>query len=60
MTYKQIEAAREFRMWFGQVILPLGVSAIQLMSNPYARDSLDKKIVNIKDYANGKLKRKES
>ena len=37
MTHKQIDAARELRLWIGQVIVPIaGFSAIYL-SDPYRR-----------------------
>ncbi len=37
MTYKQIEATRELRLWIGQVIVPaIGVS-VALLSNPDVR-----------------------
>ena len=30
MTYKQIEASREMRLWIGQVIVPAAAAAIAI------------------------------
>ena len=32
MTYKQIEASREMRLWIGQVIVPAAVAAVAIAS----------------------------
>ena len=37
MTRKQIDGAREVRLWIGQVIVPAVVGGITIMSNPYSR-----------------------
>ena len=34
MTYKQIEAAHETRMWIGQIIIPSVMTGVALMQNP--------------------------
>lgn len=48
MTYKQIEASRELRLWIGQVIIPaIGVSAA-LLSNPEIRRRASEKLEDIK------------
>lgn len=48
MTYKQIEASREMRLWIGQVIVPTAAAAIAIASNPNTRDYINKKYNNVK------------
>ena len=48
MTYKQIEASREMRLWLGQVIVPAAAAAIAIASNPNTRDYIIKKYNNVK------------
>ena len=48
MTYKQIEASREMRLWIGQVIVPAAAAAIAIASNPNTRDYISKKYNNVK------------
>ena len=48
MTYKQIEASREMRLWIGQVIVPAAAAAIAIASNPQTRDYIGKKYNNVK------------
>lgn len=45
MTYKQIEASREIRLWIGQVIVPAITGSIILMQIPGVRESVS----NVKD-----------
>lgn len=48
MTYKQIEASRELRLWIGQIIIPaISVSAI-LLANPDIRRVAAEKIEEVK------------
>lgn len=48
MTYKQIEASRELRLWIGQVIVPtIGVS-LAVASRPEVRDYVSEKIEKVK------------
>lgn len=55
MTYKQIEASRELRLWIGQVIVPaIGVS-VALSANPEVRQAVNEKAKAIK----AKLSRKK-
>lgn len=50
MTYKQIEASREVRLWIGQVIVPaVGVAAV-VMSNPEARQAIKQKTNKMKRF----------
>lgn len=48
MTYKQIEASRELRLWIGQIIIPaISVSAI-LLANPDIRRVAAEKVEEVK------------
>ena len=48
MTYKQIEASRELRLWIGQVIVPaVSVTAV-VLANPDVRNAAKQKLDNIK------------
>lgn len=48
MTYKQIEASRELRLWIGQVIVPaISVSAV-LLANPDVRRAASEKVESVK------------
>lgn len=50
MTYKQIEASREVRLWIGQVIVPaVGVAAVAL-SNPEVRNAAKQKVNKAKRF----------
>lgn len=44
MTYKQIEASRELRLWIGQVIVP----AVALASIPEVRNTASRKLEELK------------
>lgn len=48
MTYKQIEASRELRLWIGQIVIPaVGVSAV-LLSNPEIKRAVEEKADSLK------------
>ena len=54
MTYKQIEATRDLRLWIGQVIvLTIGVSAA-ILANPEVRRAALEKFEDVK----AKIRRK--
>ena len=57
MTYKQIEAIRETRLWIGQVIIPaIGMSAA-LLTNPSIRCAAAQKVDDIKQrFRNRKIR----
>lgn len=55
MTYKQIEASREVRLWIGQVIVPAVATAITVASIPQVRQYAAEKVSNAK----AKIKRKK-
>ena len=52
MTYKQIEASRELRLWIGQVLVPAGTLAVALASIPEVRHAASTTLEQLK----GKLK----
>lgn len=49
MTYKQIEACREVRLWIGQVIVPAIMGGVMLMSIPITRDFIVDKSTVVKN-----------
>ena len=49
MTYKQIEQAREIRLWIGQIIIPaMGIGAM-INANPETMNNLKSKAINVKN-----------
>ena len=58
MTYRQIEACRETRLWVTQVILPtLGIGAV-VLSIPEVREAVGTKFNKIKDTIKSKTFKK--
>ena len=57
MTYKQIEAARETRLWISQVIIPAIAVVGTIMSIPETRQAVTDKYDKVKQAINKKLKR---
>lgn len=55
MTYKQIEASREMRLWIGQVIVPAAAAAIAIASNPQTRDyvSVKRQLAQMEERSTG-------
>lgn len=56
MTWKQLEASREARLWIGQVIVPavVGVMAV----SPEARQMVKTKCVQVKNTIRRKLEKR--
>lgn len=48
MTYKQIEAAREVRLWIGQIVVPAVTTAAVLMTVPEIRSAVTAKVDEVK------------
>lgn len=48
MSYKQIEGAREIRMWISQIIFPTVIIGVILYNDPNFRSWADQKVRNIK------------
>ena len=57
MKYKHIEAARELRLWIGQVIVPVIAFAAGTLAVPEIRNAVSTKINNAKQHIKNKLKR---
>lgn len=57
MTYKQIEASREARLWIGQVLVPVATCAAIVMTNPNIRSTLKTKTVKLLDKVKAKLEK---
>ena len=57
MTYKQIEASREARLWINQVIIPAAAVVGTIMLNPEARQAVVTKANSLKTTIKNKLKR---
>lgn len=58
MTYKQIEASREVRLWIGQIIVPAASVALAILTIPEVRQAVGQKVVNIKESVQNKIRRK--
>lgn len=60
MTRKQIDGAREVRLWIGQVIVPAVIGGIAIMSNPDSRTFVRCKVADAKDAVKKMFKKEES
>lgn len=49
MTRKQIDAARETRLWLGQVIVPAATAVVLLAAKPEVREFAKQKYNDVKD-----------
>ena len=57
MKYKHIEAARELRLWIGQIIVPAATVAITIMTIPEVRQTIAAKANSVKQNIESKMKR---
>ena len=57
MTYKQIEASREARLWVGQILVPTVSAAVAVLSIPEVREMVAAKANQIKYSIENKMKR---
>jgi hypothetical protein len=60
MTYKQIEASREIRLWIGQIIIPAVTVAATMMTIPEVRQSAAEKTDKLKRNIRTKFKKQGS
>ena len=60
MTYKQIEASREARLWIGQIIVPAIALAVTTLTIPEVRQVVSMKAESIKQSIERKMRRKRS
>lgn len=49
MTYKQIEASRELRLWIGQIIVPATTLAVTVLTIPEVRQKVATKFGKVKN-----------
>ena len=49
MTYKQIEASREARLWIGQILFPAMTLAVSTLAIPEVRQAVASKAESIKN-----------
>lgn len=54
MTYKQIEASRERRLWLGQIIIPV---VTVLVAIPEVRQAVSTKAKDVKQFVKKKFKK---
>lgn len=57
MTYKQIEASREARLWIGQIMVPAVSAVVAVLSIPEVREMVATKANQIKYSIENKMKR---
>lgn len=57
MTYKQIEASREARLWLGQIIVPALTFAATTLAIPEVRQAIATKAMSVKQSIEQKMKR---
>lgn len=60
MTYKQIEAAREVRLWIGQIIVPAATVAVTAMTIPEVRQMIAAKADSVKYKIKSKINKREA
>lgn len=49
MSYKKIEAAREVRLWIGQIIVPAATVAVSVLTIPEIRETIGAKFKSLKN-----------
>lgn len=49
MTYKQIEQAREIRLWIGQIVVPAASAVVAMSCIPEVRGAIAAKAKDIKE-----------
>ena len=55
MTWKQIEAKRETRLWISQIVIPAATAVVTVMTIPEVRQAIAAKAKRIKDSIEQKL-----
>lgn len=59
MTYKQIEASREVRLWIGQIFVPAITLAATTMAIPEVRQAVATKAKSVKNSIERKMKKEK-
>lgn len=57
MTYKQIEASREARLWIGQIIVPAFTTVMTMMAIPEVRQAVTEKAKEVTQTIKYKFKK---
>ena len=57
MTYKQIDASCEVRLWIGQIIVPAITIAVSTLAIPEVRQAVAAKARDVKQNIERKIKR---
>ena len=60
MTRKQIDAAREARLWIGQIVIPAIGLAVTAFGVPAVRNAVAAKVENIKESIKHKKENKQN
>ena len=60
MTYKQIEAAREVRLWICQIVVPAATVAVTAMTIPEVRQMIAAKADSVKYKIKSKINKREA
>lgn len=59
MTYKQIEASREVRLWIGQIFVPAITLAATIMAIPEVRQAIATKARSMKESIEKKMNKEK-
>ena len=60
MTLKQIEAAREIRLWIGQIMMPVTIGTVLILSNQKVRFKIKQTASKAKQFIKNKFSKKKS
>lgn len=58
MTWKQIEASREIRLWVGQILIPAATLAATTLTIPEVREAVAAKAKSVKMSIESKMKKR--
>lgn len=60
MTMKQIETAREIRLWLGQIVAPVTLGVVLLLSNPKVQRKIERSVDKTNQFIKTKFAKKEN
>lgn len=60
MTYKQINGAREVRLWIGQILVPAATAATALLTIPGVREGISNSVKDKQNKIKSTFSRKKS
>lgn len=58
MTWKQIEASREIRLWVGRILVPAATLAATTLTIPEVREAVAAKAKSVKISIESKMKKR--